>query len=179
MTDDGGYDLQPAAPRRAPDEGGPSAADDAAGAARLKPGDPGWTPPVPIIEEAEPGDEPQTDPDVEQSKVVAALAYLWFFLPLIAAPKSNFARFHANQGLLALLTGIAVTWMVATIEVSRWLIARFVPIDLLRVFFSCGFYLLEVALLVGWVALLIKGMMTAMDGEKKELPIVGHWKLIK
>lgn len=47
--------------------------------------------------------------DIEK-KVVAAFAYLIFFIPLLAAPDSKFAKFHANQGfwlLIINLVGIA------------------------------------------------------------------------
>jgi hypothetical protein len=50
---------------------------------------------------------------------------------------------------------------------------------ILSVFFSCGFYLLEVALLVAWVALMIVGIINAANGLTKPLPGIGHWTLIK
>ncbi len=34
--------------------------------------------------------------DIEKNKTMAGLAYLIFFLPLIASPDSAFAKFHAN-----------------------------------------------------------------------------------
>jgi hypothetical protein len=36
--------------------------------------------------------------DIEKNKTMAGLAYLLFFLPLVACPDSPFGRFHANQG---------------------------------------------------------------------------------
>ena len=44
----------------------------------------------------------QMDPaDIEANKPMAILSYIWFLfiVPLVAAPQSKFARFHANQGL--------------------------------------------------------------------------------
>ena len=38
--------------------------------------------------------------DIEDNKVIAALAYIIFFLPLIVAKDSEFGKFHANQGLI-------------------------------------------------------------------------------
>ncbi|NLA78908.1 MAG: hypothetical protein GX845_05135, partial [Erysipelothrix sp.] len=40
-----------------------------------------------------------TQEDIEKNKTMAGLAYLIFFLPLVAAPESKFGKFHANQGL--------------------------------------------------------------------------------
>jgi uncharacterized membrane protein len=184
MTDDGGYDLKPAEPRPAPERSSPpppsSPADDAP---RLKPGDPGWTPPVPIIEKADPAeadDEPAADPDVEQFKGLAILAYICFVIPLVAAPNSKFARFHANQGLLTFLALIAVTVGVALLMVARSILAMLLQkVALLEWFFYCGLSLLSVAMLLGWIALVIQGILNAANGDEKELPVVGHFKLIK
>lgn len=46
-----------------------------------------------------------TPEDIEKNKTMAGLAYLLFFLPLIACPESRYAKFHANQALLLLITG--------------------------------------------------------------------------
>ena len=42
------------------------------------------------------------DPDVESTRLVAALAYLWilFLIPLLLKRDSKFAQFHAKQGLV-------------------------------------------------------------------------------
>ncbi len=40
--------------------------------------------------------------DVEANKTAAGLAYILFFLPLIMAPNSQYAKFNANQALLIL-----------------------------------------------------------------------------
>lgn len=36
--------------------------------------------------------------DIEKNKVLSAVAYLLFFIPLLAAPDSKYGKFHANQG---------------------------------------------------------------------------------
>lgn len=36
-----------------------------------------------------------TPEDIEKNKTMAGLAYLLFFLPLIACPESRYAKFHA------------------------------------------------------------------------------------
>ncbi len=41
--------------------------------------------------------------DVEANKTAAGLAYILFFLPLIMAPNSQYAKFNANQALLILI----------------------------------------------------------------------------
>ena len=46
--------------------------------------------------------------DTQDAKIWSILAYfgILFFLPLVCAPQSRFGRFHANQGLILLLTSL-------------------------------------------------------------------------
>jgi uncharacterized membrane protein len=190
MTDDGGYELKPAdppptsPPARVPDAAtvpGASAGDTPA-APKLKPGDPGWTPPVPVIEQADADEppEPAADPDIQQHKGLAVLGYVCFVIPLVAAPNSRFARYHANQGLLTFLALIAATVGAGAVLTGRWILGLLLArVALLDWFFFCGLSLLAVALLVGWIALVIQGILNAANGDTKPLPVIGHWQLIK
>ena len=47
--------------------------------------------------------------DTQDNNKVAALAYIIFFIPLLAAKESKFARYHANQGLVLLIATIALS----------------------------------------------------------------------
>ena len=62
--------------------------------------------------------------DVEKNKVFGVLAYLGilFLVPLLAAKDSRFAMYHANQGLVLFLFGVAVGIVIA-IPVLGWIIA--------------------------------------------------------
>ena len=53
--------------------------------------------------------------DIEKNKTMAGLAYLIFFLPLIVCPDSKYGKFHANQGLLLLITSIVGTVVLSII----------------------------------------------------------------
>lgn len=44
--------------------------------------------------------------DIYDNRIWGILAYFLFFIPLIFAKESKFARFHANQGLLILIVSI-------------------------------------------------------------------------
>lgn len=148
----------------------------------LKPGDPGWVPPVPIIEKAEPEPEPEeiVDPDVQHHKAVAILAYIFFVIPLVLAPNSKYARYHANQGLILFILWCVV--IVGTVVVTLgWdkfghLLEN---ISVLSFFFGCLVHIIPVFLLVGVFALTIMGIINAANGEKKGLPLIGHLALIK
>lgn len=97
--------------------------------------------------------------DVETNKIIAMLAYLIFFLPLIAAKDSKFAMYHANQGLLLFLAGIAVS------------ILGMIP-------FIGGFLIFPLGSLAVFV-LAVLGIIGAYKGEMKPLPVIGKYELIK
>lgn len=183
--EDGGYDFapKPEVPQEsappASSAGAPSeAGDEGATKGPPKPGEPGWAPPVPVVEEPDPEDAEVIDATKHQG--MAILAYIFFLIPLIAAPNSKFARFHANQGLLLFILLIVIVFMVITLWVlglvSGALLGKIV---ILQFFFGCGFRLLQIAMLATWVGLTIYGIINAANGIKKELPGIGHWTLIK
>ncbi len=112
------------------------------------------------------GDEKPTDQkvssDLEQVKIMAALAYvgILFFLPLVTHPNSSFGKFHANQGLLLLITGIAINTVGSIIPFIGWFII----------------------LPLGWLftfVLFVMGIVNALGLKKKRLPVIGGFDLIK
>ncbi|MEL7624147.1 MAG: hypothetical protein AAGU12_11215 [Clostridiales bacterium] len=95
-------------------------------------------------------DKTYTPEDIEKNKTMAGLAYMLFFLPLIACPESKYAKFHANQALLLLIVGIAGNVILGIIPVIGWM--------LLPVF---G---------LGVLALFIMGLSTALAGKQRGCP---------
>lgn len=95
--------------------------------------------------------------DIEQNKVMAILAYILFFIPMIAAPKSRFAMFHANQGLLLLLLAIA-NMIVGLIPIVGWIVNIF----------------LGIAIFVLWII----GIINAASGRAKDLPVIGQYRIL-
>ncbi len=95
--------------------------------------------------------------DIQQNKVIAALAYLIFFLPLIAAKDSAFGKFHANQGLVLLISFFVVN-IIYIIPILGWIAAP----------------LLSIALIV----IGILGAVSAYNGKAEEMPIIGQFNLI-
>lgn len=97
--------------------------------------------------------------DIEKNKVMAGLAYIIFFLPLLACPDSKFAKYHANQGLLLLIVSFAGSIILSLIPIIGWL--------LLPIF--------TVVVLV----FAIIGLVNGLGGKVKELPIIGKYKILK
>ena len=98
--------------------------------------------------------------DIEDNKILSLFAYLGilFLIPLLAAPNSKFARFHANQGLVLFLAGIVIG-IVAVIPILGWIVAG-----------------------VGGIftfVLMILGIVNAVSGKAKELPLIGKINILK
>ena len=103
--------------------------------------------------------------DVADNKVVSILAYIpiLFWIPLVAG-NSSYGRFHANQGLLLTIAGLALGIVNAVIG----LVIGWIPI--------VGAIITGLISLVSGVAvlgLMIYGMVCTGQGFAKELPFIG------
>jgi uncharacterized membrane protein len=101
----------------------------------------------------------EEDQDVQNNKVYGVLAYIIFFIPLLAAKDSKFAMYHANQGLLLFLLYLALNIVLRVIPFISWILLPFV-----------GLFCLVLAIL---------GIVNAAKGEKKPLPLIGHLSILK
>ena len=101
----------------------------------------------------------QDSEDVQKNKVMAVLAYIGILvlIPILAAKDSKFARFHANQGLVLFLISLVCSALVK-IKIIGWILG-----------------IIELAVFI----LAIVGIVYAIQGKAKELPVVGNWKLLK
>lgn len=99
-----------------------------------------------------------TSEDIEKNKLMAVLAYILFFIPLLAAKDSKFARFHTNQGLVLFLAGI-ISSILLVIPVIGWIIAPILSIVI--------------------TVLAVIGIINSLNGKAKELPIIGKFKILK
>ncbi len=110
--------------------------------------------------------------DIASNKAMAILSYfgLLVLIPLLAAKNSRFARFHANQGLVELITGVAS--VIAQSILSA--ILGFIP-------YIGGVLagLIGFALSAAMLALKIIGIINAAQGKAKELPVIGKFRLLK
>lgn len=108
--------------------------------------------------------------DIEKNKTISALAYFLFFLPLIASKDSKFGRFHANQGLVLLLTSIAGAIVVGILN------AILIGISW-RMFAITG-----IISTVWWIIILVLavlGIVNTVNGKAEELPVIGKFSIIK
>lgn len=101
-----------------------------------------------------------TPEDIEQNKVVSALAYFIFFIPLLAAQGSPFGKFHANQGLVLLIASVVVYTVGSIIPIIGW------------------FVILPLGSLASFI-LAILGLVNTLNGKANRLPFIGNIDLIK
>ncbi len=104
---------------------------------------------------------PQTSSaSVGDDKLMALLCYLGILVlvPLLVKKDSEYVKFHIQQGLVLLVTEIVWSvawWILALIPVLGWVVG-----------------------LAGWLVILylwIVGIVNALSGVKKELPLIGQW----
>lgn len=103
---------------------------------------------------------PVNKADVEKNKGVAMVAYIIFFVPLLAAKDSKFAMYHANQGLILLIAAVAANLVLSLIPILGWIIMGLIlPLVVL------GFAII--------------GIINASKGEMKPLPFIGGFEILK
>lgn len=109
--------------------------------------------------------------DIDQNKTMALLSYigLLVLVPIFAAKESSFAKFHANQGLVLLIVDVIVSILISVLS------AILVAISWRLAFVSTILWLLWIPLL----ALSILGIVNAVNGQAKELPVIGKFRILK
>lgn len=98
--------------------------------------------------------------DIENNKAMGIIAYIIFFIPLLVAKDSLFAKYHANQGLTLLLTLITINVVGSLIPVIGWMVI--IPLGNLLI-----------------LVLAILGIVNAANGKQQPLPLIGKYTLIK
>lgn len=109
--------------------------------------------------------------DIRENKAAAAFSYLGILVlvPLLGAKESKFARFHANQGLALLAVSVAYTVVMGIVNAALLSVSW-------RVYPAFG--AMRLAGLV-FPALSLMGIMNAVGGQAKELPVIGKIRLLK
>lgn len=116
--------------------------------------------------------------DIEANKAMAVLSYLGILvlIPIFAAKQSPFARFHANQGLVLFLAAVAYGILSA-------IILAIVGAIVFSSYSGFGLYTaLSLILNLGYIfflVLAIMGIVNAVKGEEKRLPLIGNIQILK
>ncbi len=89
---------------------------------------------------------------------MAVLAYILFFIPLLTDAKDDpYVKFHVKQGIVLFISWVAIG------------IFRMIPV--------LGWSFITSMLYAGVLVLMLIGVINALQGSKKELPIIGQYAL--
>lgn len=104
--------------------------------------------------------------DIRNDKIMAVLAYLGFLvlIAMFTAKKSKFVKYHARQGLMLLVT-----------ELIFYVGYGILSFTIL----SISWHLYSIVKIIGIIrylfpVLTIIGIINVINGEEKELPIIGN-----
>jgi uncharacterized membrane protein len=115
----------------------------------------------------------EVDPDdAEKNKIFGIIAYLGIlcFVPLLAAKKSPFAMYHANQGIVLFIFWFAI---LIGVRVINDILGFILPSSLGFIYFLIS--LVEILPMI----LTVLGIINASQGKCVPLPVIGGVKLIK
>ena len=120
--------------------------------------------------------------DIQDNKVMGILAYFGFLalIPYLTKKDSPFAQFHAKQGMTLFALDVAVIILNAILGLIKITTTDYiwgVPVEVKR---SPWFITLITSLLsIGLGVLAIIGIIGAVKGQKKELPLIGKIQIFK
>lgn len=125
--------------------------------------------------------------DIKDNKIFAFLSYIGplFLVPILACPKSKYARFHANQGLVLFLAELVIALPVKFLGwLNNWLfvgILGFTGSFTRLIPGSIGLVLNLVGIAGGALALVLAviGIINAFQGKANELPFIGKIRILK
>ena len=105
-----------------------------------------------------------TPKDIEKGKACAALAYIlvgiiWYFAD-DKMRKNPYARFHIKQGIVLL-----IAWVIYSVVLR---------VLLFNAFFWGLWGIYSILGLVPWIFVII-GIINAVNGTEKELPVIGQF----
>lgn len=122
--------------------------------------------------------------DIASNKTMGVLSYFGplVLVPILAAKESKFARYHANQGLVLFIADVAYGIVQAVLmailrAIFPWnwnysyLGGRGVIFDILSTVLSFGWLIISI--------LAIIGIVNAVKGRAKALPLIGKIKILK
>jgi uncharacterized membrane protein len=119
-----------------------------------------------------PGAPEQADiRDAQDNKVMAILAYIIFFIPLLtgAHKTSPFAKFHTNQGTILFLASAAYGIAYGILSA----ILLFIPVIGWLLIFLLGVAGIIIPIFC------ILGIINVVNGTMKPLPFIGKFTIIK
>lgn len=107
-----------------------------------------------------------TPEEIESGKVMGILAYIFFIIPLLAARDNKFAMFHTEQSIILVVTSVVI-----------WIAAFIINLIVSQISSSlaCVISILTFLPWIAYLVLWIMGLLNAIGGKVKELPVIGKY----
>ena len=139
----------------------------------------------------------QFDPqDIELNNRLSLLSYLGILVLILIflVQRSRFAKFHANQGLVLLIADVAINLVLTILKLIVGALRSGLMSLLYRVaggsvIVTLGsvvggavnvvFWLITVLVSAALIALAVLGIINAVKGRAKELPLIGRFRILK
>lgn len=108
--------------------------------------------------------------DISNNKILALFSYIGilFLVPLLAAKDSKFARFHVNQGLVLFIFELAWSVVYGILFSVTFVLGLSVIVSVIGNVVNLLF-----------IVVAILGIVNAVQGKAKELPVIGKIKILK
>lgn len=111
-------------------------------------------------------DDEYTKEDIENNKVLSLFSYIsfLFIIPLIACSNSKYAKFHVNQGIMLCITNVVFEAILKALKVLE---------------LSFAYDIADAIVNIGLTVFMVIGIVNAVTGKAKKLPIIGNFTIIK
>jgi|SRR4030095_2416280 len=107
-----------------------------------------------------------TQADIDSGKTMGILAYVLFLIPLFAARDNKFAMFHTEQAIVLWIIFIVVYIVVIILNIVVGMISNSL---------GCVVSILGFLPWIAYLILWIMGLLNAIGGKVKELPVIGQY----
>ncbi len=107
-----------------------------------------------------------TQADIDDGKTMAILAYIFFIIPLLTSRDKKFAMFHTEQAIALWIAFIAIYIVITILNIIVSQISSSI---------GCVISILGILPWLAYVVLWIMGLLNAIGGKVKELPVIGPW----
>ena len=107
-----------------------------------------------------------TPEEIEDGKVMAILAWIFFPIPLFAARDKRFAMFHTEQAIVLVIVEVVLYIGVTILSII---------ISQISSTMTCAISILSLVIWLFFLVMWILGLMSAIQGKAKELPVIGQY----
>jgi uncharacterized membrane protein len=107
-----------------------------------------------------------TEAEIQDGKTMAILAYIFFIIPLLAARDKKFAMYHTEQAIILWIAFIII-------YIAIWILTFIV--GQISSGLACVISILGIIPWIAYLVLWIMGIINAVGGKIKELPVVGPY----